>query len=381
MLNPDTIERIRAFESAGYPVLSVYLGLVPFEGTDRGIAARLKEQLAPLRDTEAELPREAAMSLRRDVEAVLAMEDRIATDSGHGVALFRCDGRDYEEYLSLPAPVRDRAVVDAETYVRPLDTIVEYFHRYCAVVIDRRIASIFRFYQGELETWEEMAPEEVRKSNYGGYSGYAERKVRSRTESIALHHYRDTAARLLQLFRTDGFDLLLVGGRPDHVEGLLGELNFELKVKVAGTFAIDVNTMTPAIVLEHCRRIAADHDRRREERLVSQLVDAALSGGLAVLGKDAVRTAVNHRAVSLLVVQAGAAVPGAVCADGWVVEETHNSECADHGGVARRVPDLYDAMATVVRRFGGEVTNVLADTKLQEHEVGAMLRFDPAVSG
>ena len=381
MLNPDTIERIRAFESAGYPVLSVYVGLVPFEGTDRGIAARLKEHLSPLRSADEEMPREAAMSLRRDVEAVLAMEERIAADPGHGVAVFRCDGQGYEEYVSLPAPVRDRAVVDAETYVRPLDTILEYFHRYCAVVIDRRIASIFRFYQGELETWEEMAPEEVRKSNYGGFSGYAERRVRSRAESIALHHYRDAAARLYELFRSDGFDLLLIGGPSDHVEGLIRELNFELKVKVAGTFAIDVNTMTPAIVLEHCRRIAADYDRRREERLVSQLVDATMSGGLAVLGKDAVRNAVNQRAVSVLVVQAGAAIPGAVCDDGWVVEEASDSECEIHGGIARDVPDLYDALGNAVRRFGGEVRNILADTKLQEHEIGAFLRFDPSVSG
>jgi peptide chain release factor subunit 1 len=377
VLTPDTIERIRGFESAGYPVLSVYVGLARGMGALRGVAPKLKEQLLPLREVAAQMDREPGMSLRRDIEAVLALEDRIATDPGSGVAIFRCDAAGYEEYLSLPAPVRDRAVVDTAPYIRPLDTIVEYFHRYCAVVIDRRLASIFQFYQDELESWEEMAPEEVRKSNYGGFAGYSERKVRARAESIALRHYRDTAARLYQLHKERGFDLILVGGPAEHVDGLINELNFELKVKVAGTFAIDLNTMTPAIVHEHCRRISADHDRREEERLVAQLVDAAKSGGLATLGLEPVRRAVNARAVATLVIQAGNAVPGAVCVDEWLVADADSEECADHGGRERMAPDIFDALATAVRRAGGEVRHVLADTKLAEHEVGAFLRFDP----
>jgi peptide chain release factor subunit 1 len=243
------------------------------------------------------------------------------------------------------------------------------------VVIGRRKASIFRFRMGELETWEEMAEEEVRKQNYGGFSGYEEGKTRNRAEEIAHRHYRDTAQRLRDLDQEEPFDLLLIGGPADHVDGLTEALDASLRSKLAGTFAIDPGTMTPAAVRSQCEELSAAYDRRHEAEVVAGLLDRAGSSPLAAVGVDAVLGAINQRAVAELVVQGVSTTPGRRCSDcGWLVTG-NGALCPACGEGMRAVPDLLDAMASAVRKSGGSVQNVITETPLITHEVGAVLRY------
>jgi peptide chain release factor subunit 1 len=374
VLDEDKVQRINALDGGDYPVLSVYLGFRP--GEPAGVAARLKELLGPIRRETETMDRDAAMSVKADVDAVLDMAERLVPDSGNGLALFRCAGIGFAEQLKLPARVRDRAVLDTTAYTRPLTAIREYFRRFCAVVIERRRASIFQFYLGELTTWEEMWEEEVRKANFGGFAGYEEQRVRSRTGEIAARHYRDVAARLVDLSADPGFDLLLIGGPQEHVEGLRSALRPDLSQRLAGTFGIDPNTMTPAIVRDHCHRLAADWDAARERAAVGELMDKVGAGGAATAGVEATLQAVNQRAVHTLYLQAGHAMPGAVCTDcGWLDPDVATAQCPACGEAMRRVPDLLDAMADSVRSAGGTVQNILAETPLTDHQVGADLRF------
>ena len=375
LLTQETVDRIRSFDGEGHPILSVYLGLRPGVGELRSLPPRLKDVMAPVRTTLADLPRDSAMSLRADIEAVLASTDHISSDRGRGVALFRCSAAGIDEYVSLPGPVRDRAVTDFDPYLRPLDAMLEHYHSYCAVVIDRRKSSIFRFRMGELETWEEMAEEEVRKQNYGGFSGYEEGKSRNRAEEIAHRHYRDTAHRLRELDQQEPFDLLLVGGPADHVDGLTTALDPTLRSKLAGSFALDPGTMTPAAVRSHCEELSAAYDRKHEAEVVTGLLDRAGSSPLAAVGVDPVLGAVNQRAVAELVVQGMSSTPGRRCSDcGWLVTG-NGALCPACGEGMRAVPDLLDAMASAVRRSGGSVQNVITQTPLITYEVGAVLRY------
>ncbi len=249
----------------------------------------------------------------------------------------------------------------------------EELHRFCAIVIDRRTADIFEFHMGRLQQWEELAEEELRKSNFGGFSGYEERRVRAHADEVARRHYRAAAARLHELAKADDFDLLLVGGRQDGVDALLAELHPDVAERLAGTFSIDLHTMTPATVQEHCRVLAEEHDRHEQESLVTEVLDRANSGNKAVVGLEDVLEAVNGQAVALLVVDTGASPAGERCERcGALVLE---GPCAVCGGSTRSVPDIIDAAALAVRAAGGEVKHILAETPLAAQDVGAVLRF------
>lgn len=374
-MSREAADRLRVFDGGGYPVLSVYLGLRPGYGTLAELPTRLKELLADIFSEAMELPRPHRMSLRADVDAVYDSGGRVAADLGRGVAIFRCSGAGLDEYLSLPGPVRDRAVVDSTPYLRPLDAVIETDQRILAVVPERRRATLLRFHMGRTEELAGIAEEEIRKRNWGGFSGYEERRVRSRADGVAARHYRAVARRITELARRDAFDVLTIGGQAGHVEGLVARLPTEVGEALAGTFVVDPRTMTPAVVKEHAERVADHHLRERDDAAATRLVDLARSGGPAAYGMDEVLAAVNRRAVETVLVQGARTAPGAVCTNcGWVVA-TPTDSCPSCSGLLRPVPDVLDAMAEAVLAAGGSVRHLVHETPLVGHEVGAMLRY------
>ena len=382
MITQDMVDQLRGIEGREYPVLSLYLGLEPGAGQLRSLSARLKDLLQPARDLAGTLPRPAAMSLRNDVKAVLEMESRIGAELGSGVAVFASHGNDLLQYMTVPIRVRDRLVVDAVPYVRPLDAVIEESQRFCAVVLDRRKADILRFYMGELEASEQMSEEALRKSNYGGFSGYDERRVRGHSEEVANRHYRDVAARLFELRKAGGYDLLVIGGQQENVEGVLAALHPDVAAVVAGTFAVDTHTVTPAIAMEHCRPVAAAHDAADKQRLVDSVIDAAKGGGLGALGMTDVLAAANLKAIETLAVETRFSTGGLRCAAcGWLTESGVDACPSCRGTTVAGVPDLVDAVAIAVRASGGTVRHVLSETPLAPYQVGALTRFALTASG
>jgi peptide chain release factor subunit 1 len=384
VLDQATVERLRRLDGGGLPILSVYLNLEPGAETLRSIPTRLKDVLSDVKQGAERLPRGQRMSLRADIDALSKSPSLFGSDLGRGVAIFKCSGAGIDEHVVLPGPVRDRAVVDLAAYVRPLEAMLDHYRRFCVCIVDARFASIFRFRMDRLETWEEMrspafAEEDFRKVNYGGFSGYEERRVRSHADEVLVRHYRDIAARLDALFDEDpGYDLLMIGGSEAHASGLTGVLPPRLANRVAGTFVIDPHTMTAATVLEHSKRVAEAYEAAEQRSLVARLFDASAGGGAAVVGIEESTNAANHRAVEVLVVQADRTSPGAVCGScGWI-SRPEQKICPACGNRPSWVPDIIDALGESVRNSGGTIEHVVVDTKLAGEQVGAFLRYQAA---
>jgi len=255
--------------------------------------------------------------------------------------------------------------------------VLDHFHRYCAVVIDRRTASIYRFYMGELESWEEIAEEEVRKDNYGGFAGYAEQRVRAHAGVVAQRLFRTTADRVEELRKESTFDMLVVGGNQANVDGFVAELPATLSDRLVGTFTLDPGTASPADIRGHCREQARAYDRRLDEAMVEELMDAAGVGVRAVLGLDRALDAANQKAIDRLLIDAVDTLPGVVCTGcGWLAKV--GGSCVACGAATAVVPDLFDSIAEAARADGGTVRYVLAATPLGRMEVGATVRFPVA---
>jgi peptide chain release factor subunit 1 len=342
---------------------------------------RVKALVQPLRDRLGDSGDAEEREIRAGLESILALADRARGDLGRGAALFAAPRSGLEEYIRLPAPVRERAIVDAAPYLGPLEAMLAQYPRSCAAVTDRRNVWIYRFHLDELEAWEQIGEKEIRKDNYGGFSGYAEQRVRGHAEAVAKRLFRSASTRLAELFRDGRFALLIVGGQQANVAGLLDEIPADLRRSVAGTITVDPGTATPADIRDRCREVVAGHERRVDEQAVAALLDAAASGGRAVLGVERCVDAANHRAIDTLLVEAGRLIPGFVCAEcGWMAPKA--DECAVCGGALRAIPDLVDAVAEASRSDGGSVRYLTAETALSGHEIGAVIRFSiPAGDG
>ncbi len=376
MLSPKTVDAIRHFDGGGLPVLSLYLRRGVDRRDARALPARLKDLLHPVRELadSGRLERAASLSLRSDAEGILALSGELERATGRGIGIFSCSGRGFLERVVLPRPVRDRCVVDATPYVRPMMAVLDEYHRYCALVVERRRSVIFEFHLGELLEIEEHVEEGVRKRNFGGWHGYEEKHARGHAAWHAHRHYRETAKMAIDLLQRRSFDLLLVGGHEETVAEFLPFLHPYLRERLAGTFVIDLHTLTPAAVREQCSRLEQAWEREQERRLVAELLETAGAGGNAVLGLARTLDAANVAGIRLLLVHDGWSAPGFRCdACGWL--GTGPPRCPGCSQPARETPDVVDELVEDAIDEGARIEHVGAQTELARHGVGALTRF------
>jgi peptide subunit release factor 1 (eRF1) len=373
----QVIDRLLHFRSAEAPVLSVYVA-IPFDPHERrGVHARLESMLQPVKDLAysdrlEHYPRE---SLRSDIDRIMGLTDRAREFGGRAMAAFACHQEKLYEEVVLPRPVRDRAVLDATPYLRPLLAVLDETHRYCVAVIDREHAWIYEFFMGRLEDKETAHGRALRQPNYaGGWQGYKEDKTHHKAELLGRRHFREAAERIEQVVRRTGAEFIILGGHEETVTEFLPFLPHYLQPKVAGTFVVDPSTMTPGRVREQADQVADAYERMEETQLVADALEKVAAGGFAAAGLDWCLLAVDEQAVQLLLVHDDEEAPGRACDNcGWLGLDREECPVCGHG--TRQTPDVIDEMAAAVIDAGGRVEHVYADTPLSGHVVAALLRF------
>ncbi|WP_248958615.1 baeRF10 domain-containing protein [Sphaerisporangium perillae] len=373
MITTETIDRIIRFNGGDVPVVSLYVGVGQDGPTTLSTQVNsLLHEIRPL-GQDSSLGRQARLSIRGDIERIENIEGLERVEAG-AVAVFSCSEADLFEQIVLPRAVRDRVMVDATPWVRPMLAVLDEYHRACVLVVDRRSAEAWELYQDEMREIGKVEDETLRKPNYAGWYGLTEHRVRNRADDLAKRHYRNAVRLLDGLFRTGRYELLIVGGHPEEVPNFIDFLPHHLSPKVAGTFAVDPRTATPADIRHTAERILEQYERDEERRWVADVLERAATRRPAALGIEDCLWAGSVAAVQALLVQDGATAPGVVCDEsGWL--GTSGDACPLCGKATRRTPDVIDELADAVIEEGGSVEHVLADTELKEHIVAASLRF------
>jgi peptide chain release factor subunit 1 len=318
------------------------------------------------------MDREIRLSVRGDVERI---EERARGQEDWrpgGIAIFSCSGRGIYEEVELPREIRDRIVLDTSPWVRTMLAVLDEYERMCVVIADRGAAQMWELYQDELSQVGKRRDRTLRKPDYA--AGLDEDRVRNRADELAKRHYRKTVELLDELFRTDGYDLLAVGGHQYEVSTFVDFLTYDLRKLLAGTFTVDPATAGPADIHQHATAILDDHVREEERRRVAEVVETVAARGRAVLGVAGCLWAGTVAAIDTLLVQDDAVVPGVVCDnDNWMAEA--GTICPLCGNLLRQTTDVLDELAETVVNESGSIKHVKSDTELKEHLAGASLRF------
>lgn len=310
------------------------------------------------------------MSLRTDMERI---EKALAEEQWPpgAIAIFSCAGRNLYEEVSLPRRVRDRVIVDATSFARPMLAVLDEYHRSCVLVIDKGSARVWEIYLGMREVGK-FSDRVLRKPSYA--AGLAEDRVRNKADELSKRHYRRVAEVLDELFRTDQYDLLMVGGHDYELPQFLDFLPRDLRDRVAGTFSIDPATAPAAEIRAAAAAITDRYERDEEQRLVSEVLERAATSRFAALGLDSCLWAGTVAAIQTLLVQEGVTAPGVVCDEsGWLA--LFEDVCPLCGKPARHAPDVIDELAQAVIDEGGSIKHVKAAAELADYVVAAHLRF------
>jgi len=343
--NDITRERLRRLAGlrAGddAKVLSLFVNLDPREFAT---AAARSTEVRSLLDRAARLIRELAgvshaaqTSLRADVERIDAELGRGGLDAkgAHGLAVFASSAINLFEVLKLSEPVDHDPVIADAPFIEPLSAIGPP-ERWCALLVNRRVARLFCGPGAALEEVELIEDELRRRHDQGGWS--QANYQRSIDKDAADHVKRSaevTFARLKDALPAG----ILVGAPQELINDFERELHPYLRERLAGRLDIDVEHST----VDEVNRAAAKHieqaNRAKQDAALARLAEEFGAGsGRAASGLDEVLAALEQQRVETLLVDAGFEAEDAIeralaqSADVHVLRD--RPELASHGHIA-----------------------------------------------
>jgi peptide subunit release factor 1 (eRF1) len=301
----DRIDALARIEPMSLPLLSVYLNTDVNETGRTTHDLFVRKELRQRAKTFEERSPERD-SLDRDCERI---EHYLAEDlkpSTRGVALFACAGAGLFEAIQLPVPFNEnRLVVNDRPHLYPLARLDEGHPRYAALLVDTNSARIFVFGTGATIDTVDVQNPKTRHSKAGGWS---QARFQRRVENVHLHHAKEVVERLDQIVSAEGIEQVVVAGDEVIVPLLKEQFPERLSAKLVDVLRLDIRSPEHevlAVTLEALRK----KDEETDEAVVQDLIGDYRAGGLALVGPEHVREALERGQVDTLVI---AAEPGRV---------------------------------------------------------------------
>ena len=355
MITAETVNGIVRFQANGLPVVSLYCRVDP-GASQREMRARvdsLLDQIRPLAK-DRDLDHRYRLSVRTDIERI---KDALGSERWPPgtIAIFSCSGRGLYEEIPLPRRVREQVMVDKTPLARPMLAVLGEYPRACVLVVNREAAPVWEMYQDEMREVETVTDPLRKAGNTGG--SRPEDRIQNRVDEQAKRHFRRAASMIDQLLRTDGYDILVVGGHEYELGEFFRLLPHELRGRVAGTFSADPVATPVAEIRSSAEGVMRRYQREQDQRLVAHVLELAAAGGLAALGPQDCLWAGSTSAIDTLLVRDGTTLPGVVCDESrWLAAS--GDTCPVCGKPTRHTPDVLDELAAAVIETGGSARQI-----------------------
>jgi peptide subunit release factor 1 (eRF1) len=370
-ISPELVEQLVTFRSEAAPVLSVYLNTTPERQTRRAFRIAFRDLVQQL-EAQIAHDEERRKALRREAEKVQRFLETYEPH-GRGLVIFSCQPAGFWQVYQLPRPVLDNVVFDTSPYVRPLLDILDEYERYAVALVDKERARLFSIYLGQIEERTDFSDLVPPKHKQGGWS---QANFQRHHDAHVSWHLKHVATHLADLARRRHFDRLILAGPEEPVTELEHLLPATLRARVVGRLALEY-FVTPQTVLDQSLPLIEQVERQSEQRLVTDLLDTARSGGRAVLGIERVLEMLQQGRVWRLVVAEGFRAQGSACPNCGLLSVPAQETCPACGQAMQPAPELVERMEELALQQGAQVETVHgpAATLLQEAGgIGAFIR-------
>lgn len=292
-------------------VLSVYLDAEEHDPAQRkSWRRRLDHQLTEVRRDVEENgstdERDALTEAVSRIEEELSEFDAFLPDKGW-VGFATPDQIWYAQ--PVPVPMPDLARWEKGIRVAPYVRGLKQDRPVVLVLVDSQRARVFRYQDGRLEE-----PEALRADIFvGDLSDVGVRKLASQQTGVRGETSTDQAQRILEVSTermlkqlmevlsemAGGRGFLVIGGTPEMVRRAAADVPKSLSDRVLERPSLHFDMSVPE-VREAAETAATELTRRVQESMVEDLVDAALSGGRACLGREETERALQEMRVDTL---------------------------------------------------------------------------------
>jgi hypothetical protein len=235
----DHIQQLATFAPTAFPVLSLYLDLVPHQHEpERDLAfvnGALAERLATL---HPQAPERA--SLERDVMRIeLHLREQLSP-AASGLAIFACSGDGFFDAVQLDTPLDRRALyVGSVPHLYPLVRLEDEYPRYAAVMLEAHHARIYVF---GLDTTGRDAAIAGPATRHGAVGGWSQTRFHRRAENLHLQQLDDVVETLDRIVTDEGLRRIVVTGHDTAVPRLRNQLPSRLSEKLVDVVGIDRST-------------------------------------------------------------------------------------------------------------------------------------------
>jgi peptide chain release factor subunit 1 len=378
-ITPERLRTLAGIRAGDGKVLSLFLNLDPREfatGAARSTEVRsLLDRAARLiRDDEALAPA-ARASLRADLERVQAELGQGGMDAkgAHGLAVFASSAADLFEVLKLAEPVDHEPVIADAPFIEPLSAVGSP-ERWCALLVNRRVARLFCGPGAALEEIELIEDDLRRRHAQGGWS---QANYQRSIDKDADDHLRHVAKVAFAHLRDDPPVGILIGAPQELAGDFEGHLHPYLRERLAGRLDLDVEHTSADDVRRAVAARIEEARRVREDAALARLVEAFAGGaGRAASGLSEVLSAVHEQRVEILLVEGGFAAPGVLCPTcGWLGADG-TATCPADGSATEPVDDLVEAAVERSLTQAADVRVLRDRAELASHgRIAAVLRF------
>jgi peptide chain release factor subunit 1 len=380
--NDITRERLRTLagiRAGDGKVLSLFLNLDPREfatGAARSTEVRsLLDRAARLiRDDQALAPA-ARASLRADRGRGQAELGQGGLDAkgAHGLAVFASSAADLFEVLKLAEPVDHEPVIADAPFIEPLSAVGPP-ERWCALLVNRRVARLFCGPGAALEEVELIEDDLRRRHAQGGWS---QANYQRSIDKDADDHLRHVAKVAFAHLRDDPPVGILIGAPQELAGDFEGHLHPYLRERLAGRLDLDVEHTSADDLRRAVAARIEETERAREDAALARLVEAFAGGaGRAASGLPEVLAAVHEQRVEILLVEGGFAAPGVLCPTcGWLGADG-TATCPADGSATEPVDDLVETAVERSLTQAADVRVLRDRAELASHgRIAAVLRF------
>jgi len=296
------MERLLQFESAGAPVISIYLDARADQNGRHNFLPFVRKQLAERgRTYEPHTP--ARASFEEDfVRIVRYLESGVAS-SAHGIAIFACSAaKDYFEVGQFAAPFeRNRVFIYDRPHLYPLARLIDEYRRYIVVAADTNRARIFVFAAGR--EVERQGVQNV-KTKHVKVGGWSQARYQRHEENYHLHHAKEVVDMLERVVREEGIENIILAGDHETVIPLLREqMPKALSEKVVDELSLGINTPEHEL-FEQSMSAFRRHDTLTDLEKVQRLLNEYRADDLGVAGAPETIAALSNGQVEEMLITA-----------------------------------------------------------------------------
>jgi len=295
--------------------------------------------------------------------------------------------------LSAPVPEHELFISD-QPHLYTLARVLDAFPRYAVVVANTHTARIIVVAVNAVERSERVDNRKTKRHKMGGWS---QARFQRHVDHFREQHAKEVIDALARIVRDEGIESIIIGGDDVIVPMLEGAMPKDLVDRIVDVVRLDIRT-PEHLILRRTLDVMRQQDATTDRARVAALFDAHRGGGLATVGLEETRRALEFGQVDELLLTAvvetirpvempdtvspeGATVPSLPPDDGRPASSRPSASGTD-ATHADDVTRAADALIVQARQTAASIRFIEDPDLLRDvGGVGALLRFSARDTG